>query len=190
MNPRQAAFYRQARSDWSVFQHLHAGPSWWWVKTQQVWCRVVGVRPFSFPVCHELHYLQMCTEKLAKAYYRTDLGTGHAAFRRFLTDLPVNPNALHPLGFRGAADLTRWQASVKPTVDAIEDLAPSIADNKGLPNPEYPWPKANPTTAPADHPFTAEVFVHLDAQARSGEPAFLTILQRMVTTMQTAGWHL
>lgn len=190
MNARQAAFYRQGRSDWSVFRHFRPSQSRWWAAVQRGWCRLAGVRPFSFPVCHELHYLQVCTEKLLKAYYKTDLRTGHAAFRRFLTDLPANSKALNPLGFASTADLTRWQGSVKPIVDAIEDLAPSIADNKGLPNPEYPWPKANPTMAPADHPFTAEVYTHLNAQARSGEPAFLTILGRMVDTMQSVGWHL
>lgn len=144
----------------------------------------------SFPVCHELHYLQMCTEKLAKAYYKTDLRTGHAAFRQFLRDVSSNPAALRPLGFTLVTDLTRWQGSVKPIVDAIEDLAPSIADAKGLPNPEYPWPKAAPTLAPVDHAFTAEVFAHLDAQAKSGAPSFLAVLDRMIATMQSARWHL
>ncbi len=132
----------------------------------------------------------MCTEKLAKAYYRTDLRTGHAAFRRFLTDLPLNTGAVKPLGFADLAGLTRWQGSVAPIVGAIEDLAPPIADRLGLPNPEYPWPRGAETNAPADHSFQAEVYAPLDAQARSGEPPFLTILARMVRTMQTAGWHL
>jgi hypothetical protein len=190
MNPRQAAFYRQARSDWSLFCHLHPMGSRVWVKFQKTWCGVVGVKPFSFPVCHELHYLQMCTEKLSKAYYQTDLRTGHAAFRRFLTDLPSNPNALGPLGFATTADLTKWRGSVKAIVDAIEDLAPAIADKNNLPNPEYPWPKANPTMAPVDHSFAAEVYTRLDVQAKSGLPLFLTVLGRMVDTMQFAGWHL
>jgi hypothetical protein len=75
----------------------------------------------------------MCTEKLAKAYYRTDPRTGHAAFRRFLTDLPLNPGAVVPLGFANTAGLTRWEGSVTAIVGAIEDLAPQIADRKGLP---------------------------------------------------------
>jgi hypothetical protein len=190
MNARQAAFYRQAVSDWSLFQQLRPRRSLRWMKVQRAWCGMVGVRPFSFPVCHELHYLQMSTEKLAKAYFQTDLRSGHAAFRSFLTHLPQNSKARQPLGFAVAADLTRWQGSVKPIVDAIEDLAPSIADRKNLPNPEYPWPRANPTVAPVDHAFTAEVYTHLDAQAQSGEPPFLIILGRMVATMQSAGWHL
>jgi hypothetical protein len=41
------AFLTQARSDWQVFEHLYDS---------------------DFPECHALHYLQMATEKLAKAY--------------------------------------------------------------------------------------------------------------------------
>lgn len=192
MNARQLAFYRQARSDWSLFCHLHPSRYRWWTAFQRAWCRLVGVQPFSFAVCHELHYLQMCTEKLAKAYYRTDPAPrgGHAAFRRFLTDLPANPAATPSLGFVDLAALTRWQGSVSPLVGAIEDLAPSIADRKNLPNPEYPWPRGAEVTAPMDHSFRVEVYALLEAQARSSEPPFLAILGRMVDTMQSAGWHL
>jgi len=190
MNARQAAFYRQAESDWSVFQHFHSSELRWWEKMQQVWCGLAGVRRVSFPVCHELHYLQMCTEKLAKAYFRTNPPKGHEAFRSFHRDLLLNPKCLASLGFASTSDLTRWQGSVKPIVDAIEDLAPSIADRKKLPNPEYPWPKSNPIIAPVDHSFTPDIFTHLTTQACSGEPPFLTILGRMVDTMQSAGWHL
>ena len=191
MNARQRAFYRQARSDWSVFRHFHPSGSRWWVTVQRVWCSVIGSRTLSFPVCHELHYLQMCTEKLAKAYYPDALPrSGHAAFRRFLTDLPINPTTLAPLGFDDIASLTRWQGTVSLLTGAIEDLAPSLADRKGLPNPEYPWPRDAEANAPMDYPFQVEVYSLLEAQAHSGEPPFLTILGRMVDTMQSRAWHL
>ena len=191
MNARQAAFYRQAQSDWSVFRHFHPGQFRWWSNVQRAWCRLVGVKAKSFPVCHELHYLQMCTEKLSKAYYQTTpIRDGHAAFRRFLTDLPANPKVLASLGFATTADLTRWQGSVTSIVGAIEDLAPSIADRNKLPNPEYPWPKDAPTVAPVDHSFTDELYTHLEVQDMSGEPPFLTILGRMVDTMQSLAWYL
>jgi hypothetical protein len=133
----------------------------------------------------------MCTEKLAKAYYPVlPPRIGHAAFRRFVNDLPTNPGVLAPLGFVDIARLTLWQGSVSSIAAAIEDLAPSIADRKGLPNPEYPWPRIAPMMAPADYPFQAEVFALLDAQSQSSEPSFLDILGRMVDTMQTGGWHL
>jgi hypothetical protein len=189
MNARQAAFYRQARSDWSVFRHLHPRGFRWWTTLRGVWCGVAGVRPFSFAPCHELHCLQMFTEKLAKAYFAVP-PQGHNAFRRFLKGLPLNARAAVPLGFTDVAGITRWEGTVNRIVGAIEDLAPQIADRKGLPNPEYPWPRGAETHAPADYPFKAEVYTLLDAQAQSGEPSFLTVLGRMVDTMQSAGWHL
>ena len=189
MNARQAAFYRQARSDWSVFCHFHPRGCRWGTALRRVWCGMAGVRPFAFAPCHELHYLQMCTEKLAKAYYAAP-PRGHDAFRRFLKGLPLNARAVAPLGFVDLAGLTRWERSVNSIVGAIEDLAPQIADRKGLPNPEYPWPRGAETHAPADYPFQAEVYTLLDAQARSSEPPFLAVLGRMVDTLQSAGWHL
>lgn len=107
-----------------------------------------------------------------------------------MTDLPSNPGASAPLGFADMASLTRWQGSVSSIVAAIEDLAPQIADGKQLPNPEYPWPRGAEVSAPADYSFQAEVFQLLDLQVRRGEPPFLTILGRMVSTMQSAAWHL
>ena len=44
------AFAAQGRSDWLVYKHLS------------------GLLEPSFPRCHALHYLQMATEKIAKAY--------------------------------------------------------------------------------------------------------------------------
>ncbi len=184
MNTRQAAFYCQARSDWAVFRHFHAPGFRWWTALKWV---IGGAR--SFPRCHELHYLQMCTEKLAKAYYPVP-PRGHAAFRRFLTDLSLNAGAVIPLGFADLAALTRWEGSVRLIGGAIEDLAPQIADDKHLPNPEYPWPRGAETNAPANYPFQAEIYSLLDAQARSSEPPFLNVLERMVHTMQSAHWHL
>jgi len=191
MNARQLSFFRQASSDWSVFCHLRPPGYWLWTSVRKAWCGVVGIRPFSFPRCHELHYLQMCTEKLAKAYYTvTPARIQHNAFRRFMTDLPSNPAAVAPLGFADLAGLTSWQGSVFPLVGAIEDLAPSIADRLGLPNPEYPWPRNAETQAPVDYLFQAEVYTLLDTQANSGHPPFLNILHRMVETMRSDAWHL
>lgn len=191
MNARQLAFFRQAQSDWSVFCHFHPSGWRWWNALQSGWCGLVGVRAFSFPRCHALHYLQMCTEKLAKAYYTvTPPRVRHNAFRRFLTDLPSNPNAVAPLQFANVAALTMWQGSVSTLVGAIEDLAPAIADRLHLPNPEYPWPRNAETDAPVDHLFQAEIYTRIATQAVSGQPLFLEVLGRMVATMQSSAWHL
>jgi hypothetical protein len=132
----------------------------------------------------------MCTEKLAKAYYPQDLRNGHAALRRFINDLPSNAGANAPLGFADTASLTRWQGSLSLLVAAIEDLAPSIADRKNLPNPEYPWPRGAEVSAPVDHSFQVEIFNLIEVQARSGQPRFLDIIGKMIATMQSKAWHL
>jgi len=64
MNERQRLYLVQARSDWAVYQLLK-----------------------SQAICHRLHYFQMCTEKLAKAYFWKSPGAGklgHAAFVKFV----------------------------------------------------------------------------------------------------------
>lgn len=189
MTPQQHAFFRQATTDWETFRYLRQATG---TAALVRWlCRRVGVHVPYLPVCHMLHYLQMCTEKLAKAYFN-DAGRprNHAAFRRMFTSLLTNPNAIIPLRFPSVVEFVAWIVSVQPIVDALEDLAPSIADRLNLPNPEYPWPKNNPVTAPIDHPFTTEVFNPLNAQAGSGQPDFLTILGRMIETMHSTNWHL
>ncbi len=190
MNARQAAFHRQAASDWEVYCHFRPLGSAWRTALRRRWCALVGVRPFSFPVCHELHYLQMCTEKLAKAYYPAPPSgrISHNAFRQFLTHLPSNARAFKPLGFADLAGFTRWQLSVTTLVGAIEDLAPALAGNG--PNPEYPWPRNAPTNAPADHSFQNEIYNLLHAQTTGSKQPFLVILGRMVETMRSKAWHL
>ncbi len=49
-----SAFAAQSRSDWQVYTLLAAEP--------------------SIPACHQLHYLQMACEKIAKAYRCLDRG--------------------------------------------------------------------------------------------------------------------
>ena len=66
MTDAQAKWWRQTQSDWSVFVHL----------------RRAGVN-----TCHLLHYLQMTTEKLGKAYlWRSGRvpSKNHTGFVRFL----------------------------------------------------------------------------------------------------------
>lgn len=190
MNNRQIAFYKQAKSDWEVFVHFHPLASYPLTIIRKVSSRIIGVPLYEFPKCQELHYLQMATEKLAKAYYKSPMRNTHDAFRRFMNDLPSNPKALVPLEFLDLAALTSWQGSVISIVDAIEDLAPAIADKKGLPNPEYPWPKSAPSFAPVDYNFDTEVYSKLDIQAKSGHPPFLRVVNRMIRTMCSHSWHL
>ena len=100
-----SAFHTQARSDWAVYLHLAALP--------------------EHPRCHALHYLQMATEKLGKAYRlrdtsaaTEDLQSEHTGFASFLRlyitpdpGLPTPPSAIcHPQHFTNYSHLPRSQA--------------------------------------------------------------------------------
>jgi hypothetical protein len=133
----QRLFLLQARSDFDVFELLRE-----------------HCRKGDFPACHALHYLQMATELLGKAHAwkRGPPRQTHRAFVRFLRGLATNGEAQKRLGFEGRNE--RWEQSIRksvPLAEYVEDLAPALAGNG--PNPEYPWPPAAPTSAPADHPF-------------------------------------
>jgi len=129
------AYLLQVRSDWQIYQ------------TQQ--------QPVSD--CHSLHYLQMATEKLGKAFLiaggnasasvHTSLvsfarnsalasKTNHKAFVRFLQVAAHNPD-LQRLLQMNRRQLRAYIRSLLPIADEIERLAPALA--RGGPNAEYPW---------------------------------------------------
>lgn len=110
-------------------------------------------------MCHQLHYLQMVTEKLSKAYFwrkGKPPAKSHAGFHSFLRALGTVPQAQRPklvqaLEFKNYKVFQAWIKSVLPLADALERLAPALALNG--PNPEYPWPPDVPAHAPADFAF-------------------------------------
>jgi hypothetical protein len=135
MNAQQELFLVQARTVFSVFSIF----------------RTDG----SLPHCHALHYLQMATELLGKAHA---WGKGpqkkltHRALVKFLKVLASNTKAQSQLNYKGKNEqwtqmLRKWKA----LAERIEDLAPDLAGDD--PNPEYPWPPANPTETPARYEF-------------------------------------
>ena len=134
MNPQQRAFQRQALSDWETFQYL----------------RQRGKRV----ECHELHYLQMVTEKLAKAYLwgtKTPPRPAHASFVQFLRRAALDSRIRQSLNLAQQRQLEEWIRSALPLARAVEILAPALAQNR--PNPEYPWPRDLPVIAPVEHDF-------------------------------------
>lgn len=130
------AFLAQAKSDWQVYEHLE--------KT-------------AFSKCHALHYLQMATEKLAKAYLlkgRTDIKnvrSTHQALTRYLQDLSRNKRLQRVMGM-ASKPLRMHVQQLLPLAYKIEKLAPALAGEG--PNPEYPWevPKGV-LHIPANHEF-------------------------------------
>ncbi len=133
MNPHQRLFLIQAKADMVVFERF--------------W------KDSTLPACHALHYLQMATELLGKAHAwkngpKTDT---HRAFVGFLRSLATNRAAQKQLGYAGKNE--NWGHLIRksvPLAENIEDLAPALALDG--PNPEYPWPRANPQIAPPNTP--------------------------------------
>lgn len=131
MNESYRPYLIQARSDWRVYGLLT-----------------------TEPVCHQLHYLQMCTEKLAKAYFRkrgVDHGFGHAVFVRFLRTIPGERGMARSFKFQGREPFRAWIDKSLTLAREIELLAPALAGDG--PNPEYPWPRDDPREAPAEFDF-------------------------------------
>lgn len=113
------AFLEQARSDWQAY-HL--------------------VDYSILPPCHAMHYLQMSTEKLAKAALLAggmrpdEISKSHLAFTKFLRVAFRNRNLRLEMGMSGA-QIRMHFANALPLADAIERLAPALAG--GGTNPEY-----------------------------------------------------
>ena len=157
MNDQQRLFLAQARSDFAVFELLR--------------------KQAMLPECHALHYLQMTTEMLGKAHV---WGSGpnpmtHRAIVRFLRSLSTNRIAQQQLGYEGKNDA--WAGLIHasiPLAESIEDLAPALAQEG--PNPEYPWPRANPQIAPAQHSFSVWEELRDSAKGRG----YLEMLRRLL----------
>jgi hypothetical protein len=138
MNSFQDVWWQQARSDHRVFELL----------------RGQGVAQ-----CHSLHYLQMATEKIAKAYFwrsGSPPPKSHAGFVQFLRFLGQvqqrdRDRIANLFSFGRFTDFQGWIRAILPIAYALERLTPDLA-NDG-PNPEYPWPHKQPGTAPASHDF-------------------------------------
>jgi hypothetical protein len=155
MNASQQHYYAQVVSDLGAFDALS------------------GESP-----CHRLHYLQMLTEKLAKAYLfgRADPVTKqHTGFERFIKDLRREPRIAKEFSFSRRMDFVNYLQSVLPLVREIERLAPALCEDG--PNPEYPWPPPPrpPTAAPATFAFP----LWRKLQAPQGAK-FLRFLRRLI----------
>ena len=132
----------------------------WWEQTQSDHSVLLLLRHQGAAACHQLHYLQMVTEKLGKAYFwRTGSPPkkSHISFVRFLQTLDDRPHLevdriAKLLGFFKASAFKSWINTVAPLAHALEHLAPALAGDSG-PNPEYPWPRMAPLHTPASFEF-------------------------------------
>lgn len=135
MNPQQGIWLQQARSDFEVFELL---------------------RKLGLPDCHLLHYLQMTTEKLGKAWLwrnGTAPKASHQAFRKFVIGLGqvAGKQAIEVFKCSHKKQFRAMVRNITPIAHAVENLAPQLAGDG--PNPEYPWPTEGPICAPVQFEF-------------------------------------
>lgn len=131
----------------------------WWQQAKSDHEAFVLLRGQGLAQCHAMHYLQMVTEKLAKAYFwrsGSPPPRSHAGFVQFLRFLGQvrqsdRERIAKLFSFGRFADFQNWVRSVLPIAYDLERLTPELA-NDG-PNPEYPWPHAQPEFAPATYQF-------------------------------------
>ena len=132
---------------------------YWWEQARSDHQILVVLRRRGDAPCHQLHYLQMVTEKLAKAYFWRSgtpprkIHAGFGLFMRLLLQVPQpKQRQLADLfEFGRFTDLQNWTMAALPLIYELERLAPALA-NDG-PNPEYPWPHRAPKHAPATFHF-------------------------------------
>ncbi len=131
----------------------------WWDQAQSDHHAFVLMHRQGIAQCHALHYLQMVTEKVAKAYFwrsGSPPPKSHAGFVQFLRFLGQvqqrdRERIANLFSFNRFSDFQNWIRAVLPIAYNLERLSPDLA-NDG-PNPEYPWPHAQPEFAPVNHKF-------------------------------------
>ncbi|MFM2219372.1 MAG: hypothetical protein RL240_3690 [Planctomycetota bacterium] len=137
----------------------------WWEQAACDYEAYDRMRRQGFAKCHKLQFLQMSTEKIAKAYFWRNgkappkTHAGFVQFLRFLATIPNERDRIAGLfAFRRFTDFQTWIYSVQPIAYALERITPDLANNG--PNPEYPWPHSAPQFAPAKYDF--EVWSQLE----------------------------
>jgi len=139
---KSEAFLAQAASEFRIFEIL----------LQQDRAQV--------PACHPGHFLQMSTEKLAKAALQRaghDPGYTHEAFSLLRHHLKRRDVA-RALGYPNFTTFRDFLDRSARLFHQIEALHPDVPKNSGGPNVEYPWESRNVSLevvwlTPADEDF-------------------------------------
>lgn len=90
---------------------------------------------------HQLHYLQMMTEKLAKGLMANGNAPPpktHAGLVACLRYVQLNRSFRNRLRYKDAKSFGAFIKSLLPLAEQIQRLAPSYT-GFSQPNPEYPW---------------------------------------------------
>ena len=128
LNIPQQLFLDQARSDYEIYELLN-----------------------HRNVCHRLHYLQMATEKLSKAWFWRLMQEprGHYTFEQFLRALDGRADFHQMFGYSDVRKFDRQWPLIRSLATRIQNLVPTKND----PNSEYPWPSHLPANSPLTYPF-------------------------------------
>ena len=113
----------------------------------------------DIPQAQALHYLQMSTEKLAKAYRLRDTATtldtllsSHTGFPEFFNTYLRSPAMREEYRGRGAL-LRNVRRDCNLLAHAVEQLAPAVARTANPANAEYPWEAGGRVIAPVCYCF-------------------------------------
>lgn len=133
----RAAYFTQAQNDYGVFREFKGRT--------------------DIAMCHKLHYLQMATEKLARAFLSPPSGVQpprvHTALVKFLRMSKGRPEIRRQLGYEdNFPACCTYIESLLGLAERIEGLAPVGSDERV--NPEYPWADAvGNVLCPANYAF-------------------------------------
>lgn len=151
----------------------------WWLQAKSDHAMYVLLRKNGGGDCHQLHYLQMATEKLGKAYQWNSgdpPSRTHSGFVQFMRQLGSVPREQREViaatfNFTRFRDFRAWVTAILPLAYELQRLAPALA-NDG-PNPEYPWPQEAPTEVPVSFDFPLSKTLRDTGQGR----AFIRVLE-------------
>jgi len=108
------------------------------------------------PLCHQLHYFQMTTEKMAKGFLTPPGGPRypkvHDAFVKFINVSKSRPEFRRASPFADSQQFARYVESLRHKAKEVEDLSPEGGDH---PNPEYPWEVGGTIYTPLAYPFSS-----------------------------------
>lgn len=155
----------------------------WWEQTCSDLVTLKILQTGGAAPCHELHYLQMTTEKIGKAYFCRKLvppRKSHASFVKFLqalNDRKERDRIAAVLGFGTSDQMESYIRSIADLAYRLEKLAPALAGLDGV-NCEYPWPQNQPEFSPAHHSFEIWEMLHQTGRGRK----FMKFIEQCVRT--------
>ena len=168
--PWATAFGAQSLSDFCVFLRL------------RFLRRTVGD---ALEVCHELHYLQMACEKIAKAYRLKGTAvdiekemSGHVAFSQFIEGYLITAGYGQRPKYSGRPQsFTDFKKRVRRVAEDVEKLAPAVDREVTPSNAEYPWLEGNEIKTPCRYSYPS---LHLLQTADPKGVEFLQIVQSAI----------